>query len=688
MGRAPSLERAVLVLRTRRAALNRVLIVCGGGAFKFELGGVTYMNCLPRSACVCATLLVGCGSVQALDSVDARWRQVVEIRQPVANVYAAESANVILRKGAKVSHFLARDATEVVVEGGAEVTFMQFRGRLLTIRDGRFREIAVLGGAEAQIHRIEVSGHRACPSTAVGGGLAFTPDARVHLHADVLAFNNGVIEGVWEDGSAFSLGLIQQESPDRQICKRPATMPAQVTVHDLPGPSFDCSRANARAEKLVCADAELSKLDMKLARSYQQARAATQDPDALVRAQRRWLAQRNKCADIACLKAVYEQRSRAIAESGMTNDRAKTLCQTVVESINDGSIRQRFVAFERDAKLEQPDSRKLRFGGLSISGVVRTRYKGREHTFVALYGGGTCASCSIVDLEAKDRSLEPPDDDQERLRWAAWGGCDELLWVDGEAILVTGRFGDEYIRGTLVSWIDPKGTVRPLCYLGSTGEAETRIAKSENEGLCRAVLDGRAEEPKWHYMSIPKESPSFGRFGVREGQVAALDLDLDGAIDYVGRMSYEHGGGCGGHFEWFDHVAGATSEQPGQQEAAETETAEEQANAALWREYTGEDQTEDALSGEYVFLDSALGRWLRDLPGGGLLEHVPGTPVKMDLLTYDGKPYVLTGGSGSTAQVVSFWGGVPKTWCEYRILPRHAVEVFYPIETWPKAADN
>lgn len=608
-------------------------------------------------------------TAQAKDSIDPTGREVVVIDRPVASVFATQSAKVILRKGAEVSHFFARDSTEVTIEGGAHVTFMHFMGRKLTVVDGRFQHISVYERAEAHIHRIEISGDAACAAGVGdwGGGLAYAPGTRVHLYADILAFNAGVVEGVWRDGRSFSLGLMEKEAFNRPICKRPKSMPVQLTVHEIPGPSFDCSRATLRAEKLVCSTPSLAKLDKDLARAYRQAHDTAQDPGALAREQRRWLAGRNKCADNACLEAAYEARSRSIAESGMTNDKAKGMCQSVVAAINDGSIRQKFVAFERDEKLEWQGQ-----NGLTVSGVVRARYKGRDRTFVTLYGGGSCATCSIVDLHAKEQILEPPDDDDQRLRWAGWGNCDHLLWVNGEAVVVTGRFGDQYIRATLVSWIDAEGTVRPLCYLGSTGEAETRIVKSENDGLCRAVLDGRGEEPPWDSMSIAEGSRSSGRFIAREGQVAALDLDQDGTRDYIARMSYDSGGGCGGHFEWFAHVAKLKAQAPEPRGDPEEEARETLA--------------EDELPGEYAFQDSALGRWLSGLPGGGLLEHVPGTPVKMNVLTYEGKPYVLSGGSSSTAQVVSFWGGAPKTWCEYRILPKHAVEVFYPVETWPKAA--
>ena len=61
------------------------------------------------------------------------------------------------------------------------------------------------------------------------------------------------------------------------------------------GPSFDCAKASAPVEKLLCADANLGTLDTKLAAALKAALARPgQDRDATLAAQRRWLAARDK----------------------------------------------------------------------------------------------------------------------------------------------------------------------------------------------------------------------------------------------------------------------------------------------------------------------------------------------------------------------------------------------------------
>lgn len=72
--------------------------------------------------------------------------------------------------------------------------------------------------------------------------------------------------------------------------------------------SFDCTEAASRAEKLICAEGELSKLDDDLAFAYS---IASVDPDLanqVRRDQRQWLVMRNGCGDMACIKSAYTRR--------------------------------------------------------------------------------------------------------------------------------------------------------------------------------------------------------------------------------------------------------------------------------------------------------------------------------------------------------------------------------------------
>ena len=75
------------------------------------------------------------------------------------------------------------------------------------------------------------------------------------------------------------------------------------------GPSFDCSYARSWAERAICSDAELARLDRELGRVYAQARNSSTDRAAFRRQQDQELRRREAtCRDRECLLRWYAQR--------------------------------------------------------------------------------------------------------------------------------------------------------------------------------------------------------------------------------------------------------------------------------------------------------------------------------------------------------------------------------------------
>ena len=72
--------------------------------------------------------------------------------------------------------------------------------------------------------------------------------------------------------------------------------------------SFDCAKATTKVEKMICANAELSKLDEELSKTYGEAIKNKPDKVLLQVQQRLWLKERNLCKDIACLRNDYQKR--------------------------------------------------------------------------------------------------------------------------------------------------------------------------------------------------------------------------------------------------------------------------------------------------------------------------------------------------------------------------------------------
>jgi uncharacterized protein len=75
------------------------------------------------------------------------------------------------------------------------------------------------------------------------------------------------------------------------------------------GASFDCNKASTRTEKMICSNAKLSSADEQLAKSFQEALAASTDKQGLRREQKEWLSsQRDVCPAAACMLDAYLAR--------------------------------------------------------------------------------------------------------------------------------------------------------------------------------------------------------------------------------------------------------------------------------------------------------------------------------------------------------------------------------------------
>ncbi|WP_156184291.1 lysozyme inhibitor LprI family protein [Cellvibrio sp. pealriver] len=82
-----------------------------------------------------------------------------------------------------------------------------------------------------------------------------------------------------------------------------------VWIVNASAASFDCAKASSKTEKLICADAELSSLDEKLAQTYKLARENSTDKETLKRQQIEWIKGNIKnCTEVACLKSHYKRR--------------------------------------------------------------------------------------------------------------------------------------------------------------------------------------------------------------------------------------------------------------------------------------------------------------------------------------------------------------------------------------------
>lgn len=83
--------------------------------------------------------------------------------------------------------------------------------------------------------------------------------------------------------------------------------------------SFDCAKAGSKVEKFICGDAALSKLDEEMNAAYKIALQDKTKAEAVKQAQKQWMAERNNCADAACVKRAYEARLSSLAGGSSNN---------------------------------------------------------------------------------------------------------------------------------------------------------------------------------------------------------------------------------------------------------------------------------------------------------------------------------------------------------------------------------
>lgn len=100
--------------------------------------------------------------------------------------------------------------------------------------------------------------------------------------------------------SALPLAANAQPKPPPQAASPPAP--------PITKPSFDCSKAKARALLIVCGDDALAKLDLQEDALLRRAVSRAEQRDAVNAEQDMWLSERNACASAACLARAYYNR--------------------------------------------------------------------------------------------------------------------------------------------------------------------------------------------------------------------------------------------------------------------------------------------------------------------------------------------------------------------------------------------
>lgn len=153
---------------------------------------------------------------------------------------------------------------------------------------------------------------------------------------DLFVVQAGVIEGIKKERAEKGASTKPESSSVRTPSDQPTTPvtpvaptnpaadsgagTAQLSSQALKGPSFDCTKATTFSEKAVCTDALLGKLDGALADNYKKMLASNIGDGAkadLKATQKKWLSERNQCADNQCLVGSYRKRVDEVCDYPM-----------------------------------------------------------------------------------------------------------------------------------------------------------------------------------------------------------------------------------------------------------------------------------------------------------------------------------------------------------------------------------
>ncbi|MHA7777559.1 MliC family protein [Roseibium sp. M-1] len=150
-------------------------------------------------------------------------------------------------------------------------------------------------------------------------------------------------------------------------------------------PTFDCSKAESSAEKLICSNDDLAALDRKLSDVYEGAVGVAKSLDAgaeeelntLKAYQRGWVKGRDECwkgeDELACIRASYERRVAELTARYQLIEGQKPVFYTCNDNPADEIVATFFPTDPPSARLERGDTTEIVVQGLSGSGA---RYEG------------------------------------------------------------------------------------------------------------------------------------------------------------------------------------------------------------------------------------------------------------------------------------------------------------------------
>jgi len=316
--------------------------------------------------------------------------------------------------------------------------------------------------------------------------------------------------------------------------------------------SFDCTKATAKVEKLICSNTGLSNMDDRLSTAYKAAMKSAVNPDFLRQEQKQWLIQRNECIDVPCLVKAYATRTIKLSTprtdwpSPSINTADLKACQIVAEHLNGNSLKELFVqpsgnppsseelkrTFGNDADLGEYWSLDLNSDGIKDQLIIQVN--GTAH-FTSIYArsGKKGAAPASMGTDIDESSKSGPY-------------FDPLSSAD-----VLNSDGRNYIFDGDMLWnLTQDGKFQTICQFNIIGKPIVNIVTGNSNPVCSSILSSEKEIQHVRYSpeyGLGEPLPDEERFQLlsRGSDIvgARVDIDNDGKVENVVRLEYMFPGG-------------------------------------------------------------------------------------------------------------------------------------------------
>jgi uncharacterized protein len=303
----------------------------------------------------------------------------------------------------------------------------------------------------------------------------------------------------------------------------PWAVPAQVPTAPAT-PSFDCSKARGRIEKLICADAQLAMLDRRVSDLFGVALTQAVGDADLKRSQRRWLGERDDCKESSCIATSYEARIKELSEltGRFPLARSTAICEQFIDPPKRASARS------------------------SIAGADDINNDGVADRASQCEGGTANIPCvAYTDKDGKPLPIQP--DGFEWMTYGAFGRAPFRF----EGRTFTYYTSDEAMeQPAFITYVTPTNREVRIC------DFETVVASAVLEGgeeVCAALETGDERIELLEVSSIAATNAfAPDRSDTQARAIAKIDIDNDGLEEDLVELAYSSGAGRGCEINYFE----------------------------------------------------------------------------------------------------------------------------------------